>query len=101
LSGLWLRGLGLLGGKARGTGFSFLEDLVVLFLIFGEEIGYVEESIPFQPDIHERRLHAGQDAAHSPLVNTPRQAYIRVALVIHFHQLVVFQHGDLRLVRRR
>ena len=95
------RGFCLLRSELGSTRFRFLEDLVVFFLVLVEEVGNVKESITFEADIHKRRLHAGEHTADAPLVNATHQTDVRIAFEIHLDQLVVFQHGDLRLVRRR
>ena len=45
----------------------FIQVFVLLFQI--HEIGDVQEGVAFQPDVHKGRLHAGQHARHSALIN--------------------------------
>ncbi len=90
----------LLCRELGSTRFRFLEDLVIFFLVL-VEVGNVKEGITIEADIHKRRLHAGEHAANPPLIDTAYQANVGIAFEIHLDQLVVFQHGHLRLVRRR
>jgi hypothetical protein len=89
-----------LGSEFGSPGFGFFEDLIVFFLVL-VEIGNIEEGISVQADIDKRRLHARQNAADSTFINAADEADVGVAFEIHLDQTVVFQHGDLRLVRRR
>jgi len=87
-------------GVLCGTCFGLREHLVV-FLFILIEIRDVEERVPLQANVDERRLHAGKNPADTPLVDSTHEPDVNLALVIDFDQLVVFQHGDLRLMRRR
>ena len=82
--------------KADCLRFRLFENLVVIFLVL-KEIRNVEKSIPVQPDVHECRLHPGKHPADTPFIDSPYQPHIRISLKIHFHQLVVFHDGQLRL----
>ena len=84
--------------KADCLRFRLFENLVVIFLVLEKEIRNVEESIPVQPDVHESRLHPGKHPADTAFIDSAYQPHIRIALKIHFHQLVVFHDGQLRLV---
>jgi hypothetical protein len=102
--GGWRSGRRCLPGfclKADGIRFRFFENLVVIFLVLKEEIRNVEESISVQPDSHEGRLHSRKHPADTAFIDSSYQPDIRISLKIHFHQLVVFHDGQLRLVRRR
>ena len=87
-------------GQARYPRLRVGDDPVVLLGVF-VEIGNVEEGVTIEADVHEGRLHAGQDPADPPFINPADQPRLRVALEVDFHQAVVFQHRDLRLMRRR
>jgi hypothetical protein len=50
-------------------GNRFVEILILLLQI--HKIGDVQESIAFQANIHERRLHSRQNACHTAFVNRP------------------------------
>jgi len=65
------------------------------------EVRNIKEGVPFEPDIDKGRLHSGEHPVDAALVNASNQAHIGVAFEIHFYQLTVFAHGDLRLVWRR
>ena len=81
--------------------FRLFENFVEFFLVLEEEIRNVEKGISVEADVHECRLHPGQHPADSPFIDSSYQPHIRISLKIHFHQLVVFHDGQLRLVRRR
>ncbi len=98
---LRLGGFTLLRRELGGARFGFLEDLVVLFLVLVKEVGNIEEGVALEADVHKRGLHAGEHTADAALVNAADQADVGVPFEINLDQLVVFQHGDLRLVRRR
>jgi hypothetical protein len=87
---------GLPGSTRRG-----LLQLVGLFLIFKlDEVGYVEKRVPLQPQIDKRRLHTGQNACHSSVVNGTREGVFVFAFVVDFRELIVFQNRKPRLMRR-
>jgi hypothetical protein len=87
--------------KVHRASFRLFEDLVVIFLVLEKEIRNVEEGVSIQPNVHESRLHPGKHPADAALIDPPQQPHVSVALIIHFHQLVVFHDSQLRLVRRR
>ena len=47
----------------------FVGDVLVEIFDTFEEVGDVEESVAIETDIHKGRLHAGQHARHTPLVD--------------------------------
>jgi hypothetical protein len=87
--------------KADRARLRLFEDLVVIFLVLEKEIRNVEEGVSLQSDVHESRLHPGKHPADAAFIDPAHQPHVRIALKIHFHQLVVFHYGQLRLVRRR
>ena len=94
------RRCGRLLRKAIDARLRFGDDLVVLFGVL-EKVGDVQESVAFETDVDEGRLHARQHAIHAALVNSAHQADIRVALELTFNQIADVAHVDLRLVCSR
>ena len=45
-----------------------------------EDVGYVEESVPFEPEVDEGGLHARQDTRDHTLVDVAGDAAVRVTL---------------------
>jgi hypothetical protein len=60
----------------------------------------VEEGALFEPQVHERRLHARQDRVHTPLVDVPDAADGLRPLHQDFGDFLVFEDRDPRLARR-
>jgi hypothetical protein len=56
-----------------------------------EEIRNVEERIAFQPHVHERGLHSGQNARNAALMDAACQRIFIGALEVNLNQLVVFE----------
>jgi hypothetical protein len=67
---------------------------------FFHEVGDVQERIAFQPDVHKARLHARQNARHTPVVNRAREGVLVLALVINLCEFVFFDDRQPRLMRR-
>jgi len=59
-----------------------------------EEVRNVQETIALQPKIDKCRLHAGQDAGHAALMNTPCQRVFIGPLKINFHQLAILENSE-------
>jgi hypothetical protein len=86
----------LTGSTRRG-----LLQLVGFFLIFKlNKVGYVEKRVSLQSQIDKCRLHAGQNACHSSVVNGTREGVLVFAFVVDFRELIVFQNRKPRLMRR-
>lgn len=100
---------GGLGGRALVRGGDGLVDHTVLvglglLLVVGvrglgaahgrrEDVVHVEEGRPVEAHVHERRLHARQDAGHLALVDVPDEAQVVVALDVDLRGRSVFQQG--------
>jgi hypothetical protein len=59
-------------------------------LVFLEEIGNIQERVSLEPEIDKRRLHSGQNARYSSLVNAPGKGVFVRPLEVNLDQLVVF-----------
>src|SRR5439155_25053064 len=57
--------------------------------------------VPIKTDIYERGLHARKHTADAAVIDAACQPDAGIPFVVHLNQFVVFEHGDLRLVRRR
>ena len=62
-----------------------------VFVLFFQEVRYVQERIALQAQIDEGRLHARQHARHAALVDTPGERIFIGPLEVNLHQLIVFQ----------
>ncbi len=67
---------------------------------FFEEVGDVEEGVALEADVHEARLHAGEDAGYAAVVDGTGEGVFVLALVIDFGECFVFDDGQTRLMRR-
>ena len=81
-------------------GFRLRDDFVVLLGIF-EEVRNIQKGVPIETHIYERGLHARKHTADAAFINAACQPDAGIPFVVHLNQFVVFEHGDLRLVRRR
>ena len=54
----------------------------------------------FQSDIDERALHAGEDTFDDAQINIADQAVAAVALDVQLADIVLFQNGHTRFLRR-
>ena len=81
--------------RASVDGRSGLRVLVIFFVLIEirNHVRDVEESIPLEAKIDERRLHAGQDLRDPALVDVADDAAILFALDEKFSELVVFENG--------
>ena len=59
----------------------------------------MQERRALQPDLHERRLHAGHDAADASLVNVADIAAPQRTFDVHFLQHAVFDHRHAGFAR--
>ena len=57
--------------------------VIVVFEIF-KHVADVEKCIAIEADIHERRLHAGEDASDSTFVNAANEGEFFFALEVTF-----------------
>jgi len=71
---------------------------VNLVSVLFEEIRYIQEAVPFQSQIHECALHAGQYARYAAFVNASREGVLVGPLQVDLYQLAVFDNPDLRFV---
>ena len=60
----------------------------------------VQEGRAFQADVDKRALHPGQDAPHHAQINVAHQAVSGIALDVQFADVVFFEHGHARFLRR-
>src|SRR6185437_4017880 len=74
-------------------------ELFGVFLLF-QEVCYVKKGVAFQPQVDERRLHAGKHARHFAFVNGSGERVLILPLVIDFGELLVFNDRKPRFVRR-
>ena len=65
-----------------------------------EDIDDVQKRGAFQADIDERALHAGKDAFDDTQINIADQAVAAVALDVQLADIVLFQNGHTRFLRR-
>ena len=83
---------------AAGVG---LFQFVGFFLVFKlHEVRYIKEGVAFEAYVDKCRLHAGQDARDSPVVNGTSQRIFVFAFVIDFRELIVFKNRKPRFMRR-
>src|SRR5205814_10060997 len=66
----------------------------------GPDVGYVEEGGARQPDLDERRLHAGKDAADAPEIDVADDTAARVALDVQLLHRALLGDRHARLLRR-
>ena len=62
------------------------------------DVRNVQEGSAVQSDLHECRLHAGQDAGDAPFLDAACEGILVRPLEIDFDQLVVFKNRHLRFV---
>ena len=65
-----------------------------------EDVDDVQKRGAFQADIDERALHAGKDAFDDTQINIADQAVAAVALDVQLADIVLFQNGHTRFLRR-
>jgi hypothetical protein len=65
-------------------------DVVDVLVVF-QEVRHVQERVPLQSQIHERRLHPGQNACDASFMNAPGERVFVGALEVHLAQLVLFE----------
>jgi hypothetical protein len=70
-------------GWRCGRGVGVRVAVIVVFEIF-EDIADVEEGIAIEADIHERRLHAGEDAGDFAFVDAADEGELFFALDVNF-----------------
>ena len=61
------------------------------------DVGDVEERVLLEADVHERRLHAGEDARDAPLVDVSDGPALLAALDLDLRDAPVLEDGDARL----
>jgi hypothetical protein len=64
------------------------------------QVGHVQESGTFQPDVDEGRLHARQHAHHLAEVDVAHQPTLQRALDVQFLHRTVLDHGHAGFLRR-
>ena len=106
-----------LGGQARAFGVDgVFDDLNQDGLTFKEHVfdalGFVriaalfedvddmQKRGTFQADIDKRTLHAGKDAFDDTQINIADQAMAAIAFDVQFADIVLFQNGHTRFLRR-
>ena len=67
---------------------------------FFHEVGDVKEGVALEADVHEAGLHARQNAGDASVIDGTGERVLVLALVINFGEVVVFDDGEPRLVRR-
>jgi hypothetical protein len=68
-----------------------LLQFVCLFLVFElDKVGHIKKRVSLQTQIDECRLHAGQNACDSSVVNGTREGVLVFAFVVDFRELIVF-----------
>ena len=75
------------------SGFEAVE-----FLDRVDDLRDVEEGVPFESDVNERGLHAGEDLRDPPLVDVADHAARALALDEDLDDLIVLEDGDPRVV---
>src|ERR1700756_532590 len=65
------------------------------------KVGNVQESIALEADIHECRLHSGENSGDAPFVDRSCEGVFVLALKINFSELVVLDEAHLGFVWRR
>ena len=89
------------GIRQRRAGDFYIAEFAVFVLVLQvEEVGDVEEGVALEADIHEGRLHAGQNARDAALVDGAGQSVFVFPLEIDFGELVVFDQCHLGFMRR-
>src|SRR5690606_8900821 len=63
----------------------------------GQRIVHIQKSVPFQPNVHERRLHPRQDVLHTTFVDVPDNPLVLVTFNVQFSEPTVFQYRGSRL----
>src|SRR6202044_3763114 len=56
------------------------------------EVRYVKERIPLEPNIHKARLHARQNARHTPVINRASERVLILAPVINSWEFFFFDN---------
>jgi hypothetical protein len=69
-------------------------------LLLFEEIGDVKEGVALETYVDECRLHSGEDSGDASLVDGAGEGVFVLALVINFCDLIVFDDGQPRFMRR-
>jgi hypothetical protein len=100
----FLRGAVIASRFSRGAVIARFADgaLITCYLVkvvmFFEEIGHVEKRVALQTDIHECRLHSGENARDASFMNAAGERIFVGALEINFAQLIVFDQRHFGLV---
>ena len=89
------RALGGSRGRLEGRrGAAATEGVEVVHFL--SDVGHVQEGVLLEADVHEGRLHAGQDARHAPLVDVSDRAALLPALDLHLGHASLFEDRDAR-----
>jgi hypothetical protein len=67
-------------------------------LVFFEEIGDIQEGIPIQAEVDERRLHARKNPRHASFVDAAGEGIFVGSLEINFNELIVLDQPHSGLV---
>ena len=65
-----------------------------------KDVDNMQKRGAFQADINERALHAGKNAFDDAQINIADQAMAAVALDVQLADIVLFQNGHTRFLRR-
>jgi hypothetical protein len=94
----FLRGALIASSFARFADGALIACYLVKVFMFFEEIGHVEKRVALQTQIHECRLHSGENAGDSSFMNAAGERIFVGALEINFAQLIVFDQRHFGLV---
>src|SRR4051794_27228470 len=75
----------------------YLLEIFLIFLFF-QKVSYVKESVTFESDIDECRLHSGKNSCDASFVDGTRQRVFVLTLKIDFGELLVFDHRHFGFV---
>jgi hypothetical protein len=64
----------------------------------GQDVRHVEEGVPLQAHVHERRLHPGQHPGDAAFIDVPGDAPVRFALDEQLGDHPILQESHLGLL---
>jgi len=76
----------------------FVADFVEVFMMIVGEIGHIEKCVPFQTEVYESGLHAGQDAGDAALMDAASEGVLVGPLKKYLYKDVVLKNGHLCFV---
>jgi hypothetical protein len=81
-----------------GALFGAARYFIDVFGMLVVKVGYIEERVTFQSQVHEGGLHTGKHPGYTSLVDASSQRILVGSLEKNFHKLIVFHDRQPRFV---